>query len=292
MRTEQEMMDAILTIAKKEERIRVVYMNGSRTNSNVPKDLFQDYDIVYVVTDIAPFIQEQQWLKKFGEPLMIQEPDQLDAGIGINRDFSRRYAFLMLFTDGNRIDLTLQTKETMREVYENDTLTVPLLDKDHCLPPIPPPSDSDYHVKEPTEGEFISCTNNFWWCLQNVAKGIWRDELPYAKQMFELTTRASLDEMVNWWIGLESDFQLSTGKLGKYFKKHLPPPYWAMYEATYANSDYEQMWESIFIACDLFRTLAKDVAAACSFTYPETDDRNMTDYLHRVKNLSADATDM
>ncbi|WP_420810272.1 aminoglycoside 6-adenylyltransferase [Halalkalibacterium halodurans] len=56
MRTEQEMMDAILTIAKKEERIRVVYMNGSRTNSNVPKDLFQDYDIVYVVTDIAPFI--------------------------------------------------------------------------------------------------------------------------------------------------------------------------------------------------------------------------------------------
>lgn len=135
MRTEQEMMDAILTIAKKEERIRVVYMNGSRTNSNVPKDLFQDYDIVYVVTDIAPFIQEQQWLKKFGEPLMIQEPDQLDAGIGINRDFSRRYAFLMLFTDGNRIDLTLQTKETMREVY--DTLTVPLLDKDHCLPPDP-----------------------------------------------------------------------------------------------------------------------------------------------------------
>lgn len=32
MRTEQEMFDLILNIAKRDERIRAVYMNGSRTN--------------------------------------------------------------------------------------------------------------------------------------------------------------------------------------------------------------------------------------------------------------------
>lgn len=41
MRTEKEMQELILNIAKQDERIRAVYMNGSRTNPNVPKDIFR-----------------------------------------------------------------------------------------------------------------------------------------------------------------------------------------------------------------------------------------------------------
>ena len=51
MRTEKEMMDLILGVAKKDERIRAVYMNGSRTNPNAARDILQDYDIVYVVEE-------------------------------------------------------------------------------------------------------------------------------------------------------------------------------------------------------------------------------------------------
>lgn len=62
MRSEKEMLDLILGIAKDDERIRAVYMNGSRTNPNVPKDIFQDYDIVYVVTETESFIEDRQWI--------------------------------------------------------------------------------------------------------------------------------------------------------------------------------------------------------------------------------------
>ena len=41
MRTEQEMYDLIINMAKEYERIRAVYMNGSRTNVNAPKDIFR-----------------------------------------------------------------------------------------------------------------------------------------------------------------------------------------------------------------------------------------------------------
>lgn len=51
MRSEEETYGLIMDIAKADERILAVYMNGSRTNPNVPKDLFQDYDIVYVVKE-------------------------------------------------------------------------------------------------------------------------------------------------------------------------------------------------------------------------------------------------
>lgn len=55
MRTQQEMMNLILSFARNDERVRAVGMEGSRTNVNVPKDDFQDYDITYIVTDMASF---------------------------------------------------------------------------------------------------------------------------------------------------------------------------------------------------------------------------------------------
>lgn len=292
MRNEQEMMHVILNIAKNDERIRAVYMNGSRTNPNVPKDIFQDYDIVYVVTETASFIKNKKWINQFGDLLMMQEPDIYDQSRGSKMDFDRSYGYLMLFTDGNRIDLHIETEESMLQGYKSDKLTVPLLDKDNCLPSIPPPTDIDYRVKKTTEAMFLSCCNNFWWCLQNVAKGIWRDELPYAMQMFDYVIRAELDEMVSWWIGTENNYQVPTGKMGKYFKKYLPEPYWDMYKKTYSDGNYENIWDSIFVSCNLFRLLANGIAVSLKFSYPLKDDKNMTHYLEHVRNLPADAEEI
>ncbi|WP_044022712.1 aminoglycoside 6-adenylyltransferase [Bacillus sp. SG-1] len=289
MRTEQEMMNLILNTANEDERIRAVYMNGSRTNPNVPKDIFQDYDIVYVVKETAPFIEEKEWIGAFGELLMIQEPDKLDKMAGEHKDFTKSYGYLMLFTDGNRIDLQIQSLECMNERYLSDKLTIPLLDKDNYLPPIPEATDVDYHVKKPTNGQYFGCCNDFWWCQQNVAKGIWRDELPYAKFMFESIIRRNLDEMVSWWIGTKTDFKVSPGKLGKYYKNFLPESYWKMYRDTYADWNYENMWDALFTAGNLFRILAKEVADTLSFTYPYDDDKNMSNYLQQVRTLPPEA---
>ncbi|HOO28847.1 MAG TPA: aminoglycoside 6-adenylyltransferase [Lachnospiraceae bacterium] len=42
MRSERELFDLILGTGKTDARIRVVYMNGSRTNVNAPKDIFHN----------------------------------------------------------------------------------------------------------------------------------------------------------------------------------------------------------------------------------------------------------
>ena len=42
MRSEQEMYELILGVAKNDDRILGVYLNGSRAKSDAPKDLFQD----------------------------------------------------------------------------------------------------------------------------------------------------------------------------------------------------------------------------------------------------------
>ena len=74
MRTENEMYSLILEVAKNDDRIKAVYMNGSRTNENVPKDMFQDYDIVYVVEETQSFIEDKDWVRVFGEILLCSIP--------------------------------------------------------------------------------------------------------------------------------------------------------------------------------------------------------------------------
>lgn len=78
MRTEQEMFSLILDFAQSDERIRLVGMEGSRTNVNIPKDSFQDYDISFLATDMESFKQDDKWLDIFGERIIMQKPEDME----------------------------------------------------------------------------------------------------------------------------------------------------------------------------------------------------------------------
>ena len=143
MRNEKEMMNLVLDIAQKDKRIRAVIMNGSRTNQNVPKDIFQDYDIVYIVKDINTFIENNNWIDIFGKRLILQMPEAKTNTL-LPPANNGAYNYLMLFTDGNRIDLTLIPIEKQNEILENDSLTIVLLDKDNIVPVFETSNDKDY----------------------------------------------------------------------------------------------------------------------------------------------------
>lgn len=289
MRTENEMLELILKIAKNDERIRAVYMNGSRTNPNAPKDIYRDYDIVFIVTETESFLADKDWILKFGNTLIVQEPDWNDNFAGYSgeiHDFSKRYAWLMLFDDFNRIDLGIEIKTEALKNFSDDKLTLILLDKDGLLPWIPEPTDEDYRIQEPTESHFLACCNNFWWCLNNVAKGIARDELSYVKYMLDNVVRSELHTVMNWYIGSQNGFALSTGKLGKYYKNYLSDNLFQCYCQTYADSNYKNIWTSIYIMCDLFHTLALSTAEYFRFTYKHHEENGIRIYLDRVSSDS------
>jgi len=292
MRSEREMLDLIIGIANGDERIRAAYMNGSRTNPNAPKDNYQDYDVVYTVTETDSFINDKDWPSRFGKPLIVQEPDWNDYHLGlsgaeaagIKRDFARHYAWLMLFDDGNRIDLGIELIGETLKNYLDDKLTLPLLDKDGVLPRIPPPTDEDYRVKPPAEGKYTASCNEFWWCLNNVAKGIARDELAYTMYMLNEVVRAELHNMIDWYIGISYDFTVSAGKSGKYYKRYLPPELYERFATTYSGGGRDEIWAAVYVMCDLFHALALDVAAGMGFKYRQSEEDGMRRYLKMVEN--------
>ncbi len=95
------MLALILGFAEKDDRIRVVLMNGSRVNPSAKKDIFRDYDILNLVTDVQPFKDARYVTPHFGEAIMIEEPEGMTwpppPGYG-------GYNYNMQLADGNRIE--------------------------------------------------------------------------------------------------------------------------------------------------------------------------------------------
>ncbi|WP_031534739.1 aminoglycoside 6-adenylyltransferase [Bacillus anthracis] len=287
MRTEKEMIDLIMNTAKEDERIRAVIMNGSRVNPNVKKDCFQDFDIIYAVKDIRSFTSNHNWIHRFGEIMIVQMPEEMSL---IPADEDGKFPYLMQFMDGNRIDLTLAPVELINNFVRQDSLSKLLLDKDNCMEGFPPASDKDYLIKKPTEKEFLDCCNEFWWCSTNVAKGLWREELSYVKGMLDGPVRDMLIVMLEWHIGMKTDFIVNAGKFGKHFEKYIEKDMWVQFKRTFSNAEYENIWESFFDMGNLFREVANEIANAYGYPYPQGDDDRVTSYLKHVKTLPKDST--
>jgi len=292
VRSDKQVMKQLLDFAKNDERIKALYLNGSRTNINAPKDMFQDFDIVYVVEDTLDFIDNKEWINTFGEILIKQEPEFNDRWMGRDVDFTKRYAYLMLFRDGIRIDLSFQSIKRAKKAILEDKLAIKLLDKDNILPEIDSPTDKQYHIKKPSEAYFITRCNDFWWCMQNLAKGLYRDEIPYVKEMYNGVIRKHLDNVVDWYIGINNDFSVSTGKMHKYFKIYLPKKYYERYLSTYSDADKSNIWEAIFSCCNLFSELAQIVAKELKYSYIKEEETNMIKYLKIVRSLPKDAKEI
>ncbi len=190
MRTDAEMLDLILAAARADERIRAVILNGSRANPNARRDPFQDFDIVYLVTQVEPFKRSRDWLLPFGPLMILQTPDEMGAAPPGGRI---RYAYLVQFSDGCRIDFTFHPLDRL-DALPDDSLSVLLLDKDGVVPPFAPASERGCLPQPPSAKAFGDCCNEFWWVSTYVAKGLWRGEITYAKYFMDQTVREELIE--------------------------------------------------------------------------------------------------
>jgi len=167
MRTDQEILGLILETANKLQ-VDAVALSGSRTNQRLKTDEFQDYDLVYVVDDIDNLMSDLSWLDQFGKRIIEQEVT-----------LGHRRLYLMLFEDGNRIDLTLCPKEHMQEWVDSEA-NFEVIKDDNGLFEAYQPNSKRYWTAPPTEEEFTASCNEFWWVSAYVVKGICRKQVIYA----------------------------------------------------------------------------------------------------------------
>lgn len=282
MRTESEMLALIRRAAQQDDRIRAAWLSGSRANPAAQRDALQDYDVVFSVSELAPLCKLVHWEQIFGTLAVAQEPD--DSALFPGEGEDGRYAFLMQFADGVRIDLTLLAVEKAAQSFSAGGQTLLLLDKDGTLPELPTPTDREYWIQKPDERRFAACCNEFYWVSPYVAKGLWRGELLYAYEMLNSAVRPMLILMLEWKAGILTGFFCSAGKCGKLLPKLLPEADAAELLAAGCRTDAAEQWNALERMQRLFGRSARFVADALHFPFCEEEERGSRNVIAMMKN--------
>lgn len=270
MNAEPDIMTKLVQFAKTDPRIRLMTLEGSRTNSNVPRDLLQDYDVAYFVTNRADFLEDNQWLRTFGTPLMMQKPEDMEL---FPPDLEIGFSYLVLFADGNKLDLTIFSLEEIDAYFrQSDGLMQVVFDKDARIEHKIVPSDRQYWIRKPSSREFDDCCNEYWMVSTYVMKGQLRGEFLFAVDHLNNIMRPNLLRMMSWAIGSARGFDFSFGKNYKYIREHLPPDDWTLLQSTYVVEGLNGL-EHVTLGChELFRKYSQAVAVQLGYVVPHYDD--------------------
>ena len=264
MRTDQEMLDQILQTANA-LNVNAVAISGSRTDTKAQKDKFQDYDVVYVVDNLDNLTRDISWLDQFGKRIIEQE-----VRLG------HRRLFLMLFEDGNRIDLTLCPKVHIKEWVESEADFTVLEDTKGLFVPYSL-NPQRYWESPASEIDFEKACNEFWWVSAYVVKGICRKQIIYATDHLYGICQQELLKLLAWQVASDRG-TVDIGKNYKYLFNYLLSEKEKEFSTLLDFSSLDKITQTLFATMQLFHQEAQYLAQKMGFKYEKEAAEKMMRY--------------
>ena len=264
MRTETEMLDVILQTAKTLQ-VKAVAMSGSRTDTKASKDEFQDYDVVYVVENLDELITGLSWLDQFGKRIIEQEVT-----------LGHRRLYLMLFEDGNRIDLTLCPKDRIQEWVDSEAGFTVLEDPNGLFEPYSP-SPQRFWTNPASAIDFENACNEFWWVSAYVVKGICRNQIIYAIDHLYGICQQEFLKILAWQVA-SARGKVDIGKNYKYLFQYLPAEKEKEFSSLLDFASLDKIIQSLFATMELFHREAQRLAQKLGFDYDKEVAEKMIQY--------------
>ena len=270
MKTDTEMMNLILQIGES-LRVEAVALSGSRINPQTQEDEFQDYDVVYIVENLNDLLSDLSWLDQFGMRLIEQ-----------HNVLGHRHLYLMLFEDGNRIDLTLCPKEHIQEWVDSEAGFRVLKDEKGLFEAYQP-NLKRYWTCPPTEEEFATSCNEFWWVSAYVVKAIRRNQLIYATDHLYCICQQEILKVLAWQVTSDRG-AVDIGKNYKSLFHYLPAELEKDFSALLDLSSLEKISQSLFATMKLFDCEAQELAKKMGFAYDQEVAEKMMAYAEERLN--------
>jgi len=275
--------------AEQRSSIRAMLLTSTRAVPNATVDFLSDYDVILIVEDIHPFFEERRWLEDFGEVLVVYwDPIFPDPEYG-----NEKTANVTQYADGLKIDFTLWPVELFQKIVQAPVLQAELdagyrvlLDKDNLTREMKPPTYKAYIPTCPTNEVYQLLINDFFTDVPYMAKCLLRGELLPAKWCLDYDMKhVHLRPLLEWRMGLEHNWSVPTGSLGKGLKKRLPPEIGSELENTYAGANTQDNWEALFRTIALFRQVAIEVGTGLGYEYPLELDQRVTAFVQRMQGM-------
>lgn len=283
----EDVIKKLVDWGEKQERVRAMLMTSTRAVPNAPLDDLSDYDVVLVVTDIHPFHEERSWLNDFGEVLVAYwDPIYSDPETGANK-----FGNVIQYADGLKIDFTLYPISWLPAVVQSPALPAELdagyrvlLDKDGWTRKMKLPTFSAYIPKVPTNEHYQKWVHEFFSDAPYAAKCIRRGELLPLKWCLDYDMKQIyLRQMLEWKIGLDTNWSVPVGSLGKGLKKRLSPEIWSQLMDCYTGAEAPENWRALFNTLNLFRQVAMEVGQKLGYVYPVDLDQRVTIFVENMQ---------
>lgn len=281
--TQNELFELIMKTAEEDERIRAVTQEGSSVTEGAVRDEFSDFDMTFFVKDIREFLKEKDYMKKFGDILIMQKPDDWYAH-PYDYEGTDNFAYLCQYKDGNRIDLTVVDVSNIKEQEDFAEPRKVLINKDDFKELKDITSNDAFIIHKPTEFEYYNTCNEFRWLTVYAAKGICRREFYYAKKVMDQYQMDMVIKMLNFRIGADNDFMVSTGSSSKYLKRYLSKEEMQRFQNIFSDGSYESMKEKLIVMYDYFAQMAGYVGEKLGYFYDTVEADNVREFvLKRLK---------
>jgi aminoglycoside 6-adenylyltransferase len=273
--------------AEARDDVRALILTSTRAIPGARVDAYSDYDVIAIVRDVRPMVEDTRWPADFGEVLIAYwDPVATSPASG-----AESVSSIIQYVSGLKIDFTLWSAQQFTDVTsgaqpyaELDAGYQVLVDKDGLTASLPAPTYTAYVPRRPDEVTYRRLITDFLIGVPYVAKSLLRDELLPAKWVLDFDMRFNyVLPMLEWRIQCDHDWSLKTGFLGRGLKKRVSAGTWQALESTFAGSEAAANWEALFAMVDFFGRIAAEVAEFLGYRYPETLVSRVTDHARRMR---------
>ena len=286
MTNRDKKLQEIIEWANTNPDVRAVLLTSSLVNPLAEVDVHSDLDIEFIFKNNEPYISDESWINAFGNPIvnLSEDESRFEGKHGIN---------MVLYADHVKVDFKLHSVHKFLAELQNPVLHEDwdigykiLLDKDGITQAMPPPSYQVSLIKKPSRHRFESLIHDFWWDTTYVAKCLARREIFYAKFMSENILRTEmLVPLLEWHIAAQNDWNVTTNKHGRYFRKYLTGEEWKKIQNTFSGEKIHENWEALFAMANLVHETGNALARQLHYTYPQETARKVLRYLKEMDSL-------
>jgi aminoglycoside 6-adenylyltransferase len=266
----QQLIEHVTTWAQAQDNVRAALVIGSRARADHPADEWSDLDVLIMARDIGPYVASPAWLAAIGEPwLTFIEPTAdgrsverrvlFAGGLDVDFAFFPSDALAQMAAHGVPPDALDVFRRGARLLVDRDGLGAQMLAAAGAPAPAPAP---------PSEGEFLSVVNDFWYHTVWTAKHLRRGELWWAKSGCDERLKHLLRRMLEWQAVARCGPGYDTWLRGRFLEEWADPRALAALPYIYAHYDPEDVWRALLATTVLFGWVSRETAEHYRFAYP------------------------
>lgn len=276
--TEDGIVGRVLAWARQQQDITAVLRTGSRARHDGTVDAFSDHDIELYTTDTDRY-EDGAWVEELGA-VVVQ--------VGLEGPWENP-ARLVFFEGGVKVDfqvvpvgrLAKMATEGLDDLHERGYEV--LWDREGATAGLPGPTGT-VPAELPDAEEFEELCAEFWFEVAHLPVCLARGELWVAKSR-DWTTKELLECMIEWHALTRRGAAQDVWYAGTRMRRWAAPGVWESLPETFGDFTADGTLRAARATADLFARLAREVAGAHGFPYPDKAERAIRPTLDQLPEL-------